>query len=128
MHRTIVCHCEDITLAEVIEALEQGYREIESLKRYTGIGTGPCQGKMCIVQTLRVLASPRGRAAIARGLGRGPGVPPGMPSPEQLARIPTMRPPVVAMTIDALADAYAEANASERAADARATGPSENRR
>ncbi len=108
MHRTIVCHCEDITLGELLEALEQGYREIESLKRYTGIATGPCQGKGCIVQTLRVLASARGRAAIERGLARGPGEPPRMPAPADLVRIPTMRPPVIALSIDAWAAAAAD--------------------
>jgi len=25
-----------------------GYRDIESLKRYIGFGTGPCQGKQCV--------------------------------------------------------------------------------
>jgi len=25
-----------------------GYRDIESLKRFVGFGTGPCQGKQCI--------------------------------------------------------------------------------
>lgn len=55
MGKIIVCHCEDISLGELLSAIEQGYRDIESIKRYTGIATGPCQGKCCLVQTLRVM-------------------------------------------------------------------------
>ncbi len=55
MGRIIVCHCEDISLGELLSAIEQGYRDIESIKRFTGIATGPCQGKCCLVQTLRVM-------------------------------------------------------------------------
>lgn len=107
MSKTIVCHCEDITLDELYSALVQGYREIESLKRYTGIATGKCQGKCCIVQALRVLASERGRAAVERGMAAGPGEPLTPPTREQLdglVRIPTIRQPVVPIKIDDLVD------------------------
>lgn len=108
MSKTIVCHCEDISLAELYSALEQGYSEIESLKRYTGIATGKCQGKCCIVQTLRVLASTVGRAAVERGLGAGPGEPLAPPTREALdalVRIPTIRQPVIPIKIDDLVEA-----------------------
>ncbi|MGF1470032.1 MAG: (2Fe-2S)-binding protein [Sandaracinaceae bacterium] len=45
--KCLVCRCEDVTLGEVEEALERGHRDLESLKRYTGFGTGWCQGKQC---------------------------------------------------------------------------------
>lgn len=108
MTRTIVCHCEDIELEEVFSALSQGYREIESLKRYTGIATGKCQGKCCIVQTLRLLSSPAGMSAAAAGLGHGPGEPLVPQSEGDLmarVRIPTIRQPVLPVTIDDLVDA-----------------------
>lgn len=45
--KVIVCRCEDVTLHELDAAIEQGHDDIESLKRYTGFGTGWCQGKAC---------------------------------------------------------------------------------
>ncbi|MDP8223503.1 MAG: (2Fe-2S)-binding protein [Candidatus Lernaella stagnicola] len=54
--KTIICRCEDVTLADVQEAIEHGLRDIESLKRYLAIGTGPCQGKTCLAHVARILA------------------------------------------------------------------------
>lgn len=102
MSKTIVCHCEDISLDELYSALEQGYAGIESIKRFTGIGTGKCQGKCCIVQTLRELHGGPGRAAIARGADRGPGsVPPEAPAvPSAPPGLPTIRQPATPLKID----------------------------
>jgi len=46
--KVIVCRCEDVTLHDLVEALARGYADIEEVKRYTGFGTGPCQGKECL--------------------------------------------------------------------------------
>ena len=103
MAKTIVCHCEDISLDDFYSALEQGYNEIESIKRFTGIGTGKCQGKCCVIQTLRLLDSRGGREAVKAGIEAGPGAPLAMPSEEDLTakiRIPTIRQPVVPLRID----------------------------
>ncbi len=51
----IVCRCEDVTLHELDRAIELGHDDIESLKRYTGFGTGWCQGKSCLVACARRL-------------------------------------------------------------------------
>lgn len=51
-----MCRCEDITLAEVEECLAKGFDDIESVKRYTGLATGPCQGKSCLALCLDVMA------------------------------------------------------------------------
>jgi len=53
--KTIVCSCEDVTPSDIQRAFERGYRDLESVKRYTGIGTGPCQGKSCLVLAAREL-------------------------------------------------------------------------
>ena len=53
--RTFLCRCEDVTLAELQHALAAGLRNIEELKRYTGFGTGPCQGKECMATVAREL-------------------------------------------------------------------------
>jgi len=46
--KTLACRCEDVTLYEIDRAIAAGHRDIESLKRYTGFGTGVCQGKWCL--------------------------------------------------------------------------------
>ena len=60
--KAFACRCEDVTLHELEEAIERGHRDIESLKRYTGFGTGWCQGKWCHALCARVLADKGGDA------------------------------------------------------------------
>jgi sarcosine oxidase subunit beta len=64
MTKTLVCRCEDVTLEELEGAIARGYEDIEELKRVTGFGTGPCQGKECQVTCALVLAA---RAKLAPG-------------------------------------------------------------
>src|SRR5262249_57487527 len=58
--KSVLCTCEDVTLDDVRHAIEKGYRDIESIKRYTGFGTGVCQGKTCLSAIARVLAERTG--------------------------------------------------------------------
>lgn len=60
--KCLVCTCEDVTDVELREAIEAGCRDLESLKRFTGFGTGPCQGKTCVTLARRVLADATGEA------------------------------------------------------------------
>jgi sarcosine oxidase subunit alpha len=55
--KNFVCLCEDVTQADVSHSIEEGYDSIELLKRYSTIGMGPCQGKMCNVNAMRLAAS-----------------------------------------------------------------------
>jgi len=55
--KSIVCACEDVTVHDLEDAVARGYGDIESLKRYTGLGTGPCQGKSCEVAAMRICTS-----------------------------------------------------------------------
>lgn len=55
MAKVLVCRCEDVTLHELDDAIGRGYDDIESLKRYTGFGTGYCQGKSCLATCARRL-------------------------------------------------------------------------
>lgn len=82
--RSFVCRCEDVTLSELDHAIELGLHEVEELKRYTGLGTGPCQGKEC----MSVLVS----HLVRRGLAD--------PSTVQPF---TARPPTEPVTLGALA-------------------------
>ena len=47
---------EDVTEEEIIKAIEEGFDDLESLKRYTGVTTGPCQGKSCLMHVIRILS------------------------------------------------------------------------
>ena len=59
--KVILCRCEDVTLADVQHAVALGYADIEEVKRYTGFGTGPCQGKECQVAVATAAAAAAGR-------------------------------------------------------------------
>ena len=43
----IICSCMDVTKAEIIQAVERGAFDFESVKRRTGAGFGRCQGSRC---------------------------------------------------------------------------------
>jgi len=60
MPKVIVCRCEDVTLRDVEHAIAKGNCDIEEIKRYTGFGTGPCQGKECMWAVARILAEKTG--------------------------------------------------------------------
>ncbi|MEN8005825.1 MAG: (2Fe-2S)-binding protein [Candidatus Krumholzibacteriota bacterium] len=57
--KVFLCRCEDVTLHEFKEAYAEGFTELESLKRYTGVGTGFCQGKGCLSEAAEQLATLR---------------------------------------------------------------------
>ena len=60
MSKCFVCTCEDVTLEDVRQAIAKGHRDIESVKRFTGFGTGTCQGKLCTAVVASVLAREAG--------------------------------------------------------------------
>ena len=55
--KIMICRCEDVTLREIEEAVAKGHDDLESLKRYTGFGTGWCQGKQCVALASRTLVA-----------------------------------------------------------------------
>jgi sarcosine oxidase subunit beta len=75
--KVILCRCEDVTLADVAHAVALGYGDIEEVKRYTGFGTGPCQGKECLRAVALAVAEAAGRdpAALQPFTSRPPLVP-----------------------------------------------------
>lgn len=54
--KSIACACEDVLVEELLAASSRGYRGIEVIKRYTGIGTGLCQGRYCLPDALLLLS------------------------------------------------------------------------
>ena len=45
--KQIVCFCEDVTSKDIATAVDEGFQDIQILKRYSTVTMGPCQGKMC---------------------------------------------------------------------------------
>jgi len=72
---TIICRCEDVTLADIRKAIADGYRTIDEIKRVTRAGMGPCQGRTC-------------RMLIAQELSRHYKI------PMEEIPMPTFRPPI----------------------------------
>ena len=85
MEKAIVCACEDVSVHDVEVAVGHGYADIESLKRYTGLGTGPCQGKACTVPAARLCA----KLARAPGAAHSPAPFPVAGQPPFRARPPS---------------------------------------
>ena len=84
MKRSIVCRCEDISEEDVIAAIEDGYTDIEELRKKLRIGMGPCQGRVCIQLVARILEKKTGKK-----ISKIP--------------LPTVRPPLVPVSLGTLA-------------------------
>ena len=44
---TIICRCENVTRADIDQAVQQGVIDLTTLKMVTRVGMGDCQGKIC---------------------------------------------------------------------------------
>jgi sarcosine oxidase subunit alpha len=54
--KKFVCLCEDVTEKDLCDAIAEGYSNIETLKRYSTVSMGPCQGKMCQSASIAICA------------------------------------------------------------------------
>ncbi len=77
MSKSPLSPCEAVTASDVAHASGMGYCHIESVKRFTGFGTGMCQGKQCLNAVARLIEAKA----------------PKKPKPEQLVPF-TPRPPL----------------------------------
>lgn len=57
----VVCRCETISEAEVVEAIRKGHTTLDGIKFYTRAGMGRCQGGFCTYRVLSILARETGR-------------------------------------------------------------------
>ena len=48
---TIICRCEEVALEEINAALDEGARDLQTVKLRTRLGMGPCQGRNCAPST-----------------------------------------------------------------------------
>ncbi|MFN2628095.1 MAG: 2Fe-2S iron-sulfur cluster-binding protein [Gaiellaceae bacterium] len=54
--KCFVCVCEDVTEKDIKRAIAEGFDSIELAKRYTTVTMGPCQGRLCHVPSIRMVA------------------------------------------------------------------------
>jgi len=82
--KKIICLCMDITDDDIARAIEEGFDHTETLKRYTAVLMGPCEGKVCAMNVLKEFARLTGKTA-----GE--------------LRVPTLRPPLRPLPLGLLA-------------------------
>jgi sarcosine oxidase, subunit alpha len=75
--KRFVCLCEDVTDKDIFQAVAEGFDHVETLKRYSTVNMGPCQGKMCGHAANEACARATGRDVNAVGMttSRPPAVP-----------------------------------------------------
>ena len=57
----IVCRCEDISMKEVLDAIDEGYRDFQELRKKLRVGMGACQGRVCLRLVEKILEEKTGR-------------------------------------------------------------------
>ena len=88
--RSFVCFCEDVSAHDVVRAIEEGFEDVQTLKRYTTVSMGPCQGKMCGKKLTEICAQRTGFSAAEIGLTTGR--PPFRPVPLSVLAGPSHMP------------------------------------
>ena len=75
--KCFVCFCEDQTKKDLRYAIEEGFDSIELSKRYTTVTMGPCQGRLCHLNSIRLYAKTTGldESAIGTTTSRPPHTP-----------------------------------------------------
>jgi sarcosine oxidase subunit alpha len=59
--KKFVCICEDLLEKDITLAIEEGFDDLEPLKRYTTFTMGPCQGKLCSLTCTAIHANQTGK-------------------------------------------------------------------
>ena len=59
----VICRCEEITRAEIKEAIRNGMRTLNGIKRITRAGMGLCQGQTCQRLVTQILSEELGISA-----------------------------------------------------------------
>ncbi|MBE6357699.1 MAG: NAD(P)/FAD-dependent oxidoreductase [Lentisphaerae bacterium] len=56
----IVCRCEEISEAEIAEAVRRGHTTVDGVKFYTRAGMGRCQGGFCSAKIFQIISKESG--------------------------------------------------------------------
>ena len=60
---TIICRCEEITYAEIVETIREGASTLDGVKRMCRAGKGFCQGRTCRSLVGQILREETGKTA-----------------------------------------------------------------
>jgi bacterioferritin-associated ferredoxin len=52
----MICRCEEVSRGEILQAINEGARTVEEIKRRTRAGMGLCQSKTCLRSVQKILA------------------------------------------------------------------------
>jgi glycerol-3-phosphate dehydrogenase len=55
-YSNVICRCEVITEAEIVEAIKRGARTVDGVKRRTRATMGRCQGSFCMPKILEIMS------------------------------------------------------------------------
>jgi len=70
--KTYVCHCDDVTLEEVLEVVgDRKFISVDEIKHTTRLGMGACRGKRCIPR-MKQMVRPLGIEVVGDATPRGP--------------------------------------------------------
>lgn len=61
MSRKVICRCEEITEEEILQAIADGARTVDGIKRRTRASMGLCQGRTCRRLIAGILARETGQ-------------------------------------------------------------------
>ena len=56
LYGRVICRCENVTEAEIVEAVRRGARTVDGVKRRTRAGMGRCQGGFCTPRVMEIIA------------------------------------------------------------------------
>lgn len=56
----IICRCETVSEAEIVEAIHKGHTTLDGVKFYTRAGMGRCQGGFCSYKILKIISRETG--------------------------------------------------------------------
>jgi len=58
----IICRCENISEAEIIEAIRRGHHTLDGIKFFTRAGMGRCQGGFCTGKIIEIIMRETGKS------------------------------------------------------------------
>ncbi|MDK1081308.1 MAG: 2Fe-2S iron-sulfur cluster-binding protein [Anaerolineae bacterium] len=65
--KRLLCYCEDVSEKDLQVSIEEGFNTMELLKRYSTVTMGPCQGRMCSMNSIHLCARENGWSVAETG-------------------------------------------------------------
>ncbi len=55
LYGNVICRCENISEAEIVEAIRRGHHTLDGIKFFTRAGMGRCQGGFCSYRIIKII-------------------------------------------------------------------------